>query len=377
VISVERVDRDRRGMRAFIDLPYRLYEEDVHWVPPLRLERRRFFSSRNPFLKHGRVACFLARRGGQVVGRVTAHVDDLYNRCRNGTTQGFFGFYESVEDIAVARELMEAAETWLRSRGMNVVMGPFNFSTNHEVGFLTEGFDYPPAVLMPHTKPYYPGLFHQLGYGMEKELLAYWLGDVTEPTRSIGRVADRVLRRWGDRIEIRNMTKRGLASQLRIVLDVYNEAWGRNWGFVPMTEEEIADMARDLKLTVDPDITFIIYIDGEPAAFLIGLPDINRALAHVPDGRLLPTGIFRLFSSLRRLTTIRVPLMGVKSRYRKQGLDLLLYHLVFRDSLTKTPYRNVEMSWILEDNMMMRSALRRMGAHVYKRYAILGKSLEM
>ncbi len=377
MVIVKQVDEDRKGMKDFIGLPYSLYRNAPHWCPPLRMERKKFFSAENPFMRHSEVAYFVAYEGKTPVGRVTAHIDAIFNKYYN-TRQGFFGFFEAIESKEVAQKLMQAAEAWLQSRQMDSVMGPFNFSTNHEIGFLIRGFERPPAIMMPYTHKYYPGLLKELGYEKEKELLAFFMNKETEIPGLFTTMARRVSKELGDTVQIRNFDLNDLKSQLKVILEIYNEAWNKNWGFVPMTDEEIDLMASQLKLFADTNFIYILYKDDEPAAFLLALPDMNEVLSQIPDGRLFPTGFFKLLSFRRYIKTGRILLMGVKSRFRNQGLDILLYQRMIQNSRTKTTdqLRNLEMSWILEDNTVMINILKSLNADPYKSYLIVKKDLK-
>jgi hypothetical protein len=369
------VNGNRRGMSQFMELPYELYRFDRNWCPRLRVEQARFFSRRNPFMRHCEVAYFLAHDGRRPVARVTAHVDAAYNMF-HGRRQGFFGFFESTDNVESAGELMLAVEAWLKQRGASAVMGPFNFSTNHEVGFLTEGFDRPPVIMMPYTKPYYPRLLTALGYHTEKSLFAYWLGGFDRVPTEVARGAEICRRRHGASLRVRNLRLSHIAADLAAVMGIYADAWSDHWGFVPLSEAEIAETARSLRFIADPRITVLLFKDGQPAACLIAVPNINEALIRIRDGRLWPSGMLKLLIGRRRIRTARVMLMGVKRKFQRLGLDLLLYDFCFRSALDTTRYRNIEMSWILEDNLVLRRALQRLGAVPYKQYTVLGKRLE-
>jgi len=377
MVTVKQVNGDKKGMRDFLEIPYSLYKDEKNWCPPLRFERKIFFSPKNPFMKHSEVAFFVAYKENQPIGRVTAHRDDNYDNFYN-TRQGFFGFYESIECDEVAEKLMQSCEEWITSKGMDSLMGPFNFSTNHEVGFLTKGFDRPPVIMMPYTKPHYPDQLFKLGYKKEKELLAFWVDRDTEKPELFTVMAKRIARELEDSYEIRTLNMENLKSELKIILDIYNEAWNKNWGFVPMTEEEIDDMASQLKHIAQPDYIYILNCEGEPAAFLLGLPDINNALIHIKSGKLFPTGIFKLFSHRKYIQTGRILLMGVKSQFRHQGLDVLIYNRMIDDMFTKVSkqIKSAELSWILEDNQVMVNTLKSMNADPYKRYLIVKKCLD-
>jgi len=381
MVTVEQVNGSKKGMKDFLELPYWLYEEDKNWCPPLRFERKEFFSDKNPFMKHSEIGFFVAYKNNRPVGRVTAHRDEIYDKFYN-TRQGFFGFYESVDCGETAKKLMHASENWITSRGMNSVMGPFNFSTNHEIGFLTKGFDRPPAIMMPYTKSYYPDQLAVLGYKKEKELLAFLIEKTMatpEPfavmSRRVAVMAKRVARKLRGTYTIKTLNMADLKSELNIILDIYNEAWNKNWGFVPMTAAEIDDMARQLKTIIQPEYIYFLYHNEEPAAFLLALPDINNALMHIKSGKLFPTGIFKLLFFRKYITSGRVLLMGVKKKFRNKGFDLLLYSRLMEEA--QKQLRSMEMSWILEDNRAMVNILGNLNADPYKRYLILKKSLDI
>jgi hypothetical protein len=375
VIEVRSVTRDKRGLKDFLELPYTLYKDDPHWIAPLRFERKQFFNPKtNPFFNEARVEYFVAYRNQIPVGRITAHSDQKFSRT-HGDKEGFFGFYESVDDPAVCRALTEQAEKFVLAQGHCQILGPFNFSTNHEIGFLKEGFNLPPVVMTTYTKPYYLKLFSDLSYSEEKVLYAWWLENVHTVPELATHYYQKIMEKYGDRLSIRNLNFKNLKQDLDIVIDIFNDAWKENWGFNPMSEEELKKMAEELKLIADPRITYVLYKDGEPAACLLGIPDINEVLAKNRSGRLFPTGIFRLLFGRKKIRTVRVVIMGVKQKFRRLGLDMVMIYHVFNDGLTKTLYRNTEMSWILEDNLPMNSALERLGAKLYKKHVILSKPL--
>ncbi|HEX6941256.1 MAG TPA: GNAT family N-acetyltransferase [Longimicrobiales bacterium] len=362
-----RAEQDR-----FIRLPWRIYAADPVWVPPLLhdvktvLDRRR-----HPFHRHAEVEYFLAWRGAEVVGRIAAIVNHRHNEF-HGEKTGFFGFFECIDDAAVADALLGTAEDWLRERGMVRVLGPMSFSTNEEAGLgaLVDGFDHPPVVMTAHTPRYYPALFEGAGYVKAKDLLAYWLDDPRPPERLVQGV-ERLRKAEG--IRIRTLNMKDFAGEVARIKEIYNSAWERNWGFVPMTDEEFDHLARQLKPVVNPRLCGIAEVAGEPVGFALALPDFNRALKHV-NGRLLPFGIFKLLWHQRKIDTARVLTLGLKPGYRRKGIDAMLYLHIFREGVAAGYYR-AECSWILEDNWDMRRGLERMGARVYKTYRIYEKVL--
>jgi len=361
----------RNEMREFIRYPLTLYADNPNFVPHLLWERSRFFSRSNPIFAFTDVACFLARDGsGQVVGRVSAHINHRHNDFY-GEATGFFGFFECINEPKVAEALMTAAESWLRKKGMSVIRGPFNFSTNEECGFLAQGFDRAPAFMMPYTQAYYLDFMSHLGYAPVKDLLAYEYACQDGVPDYLSRFSRRVRERTN--VTVRPVDMRRFDEDVRAVFDIYNAAWERNWGFIPMTEEEFLYTARELKPVIDPDVALVAEKDGRAVAFSLGLPDYNVLLKKM-RGRLLPFGFFRFLFGRRSIHHLRVILLGLRREYRYSGVDVLLYHDTFRNGIAKG-YRSCEMSWILEDNVLMCRAMERMGATIAKVYRIYEKAL--
>jgi GNAT superfamily N-acetyltransferase len=368
--TVEPVTTER-DLKAFVQFPLSHYRRDPFFVPPLVSERLKFFSKHNPLFSFTDVAYFLARNtDGQVLGRVTAHINKRHAEF-TGERVGFFGFFECVEDLEVAASLMDNAESWLRERGSVVIRGPYNFSTNEECGFLADGFDRVPAIMMPYTRPYYLDLMDRLGYEPVRNLLAYeyqYEGHIPE---HITRVSQRVRERTG--VTVRPIDMKRFEHDVATAFGIYNAAWEDNWGFVPMTEEEFRFQAADLKTAIDPSIVLIVEKDGEAIAFSLALPDLNVVLKKM-GGRLFPFGIFHFLIGRRSISHVRVLALGVLREFRRAGIDILLYHDMFVNGLRRG-YRSCEMSWILEENQLMRRALERFGAKATKVYRIYEKAL--
>ena len=362
----------RRELGEFIRFPLRLYRGDPLYVPHLTWERKGFFNpKKNPLFEFTDVAYFLARdEPGNVVGRVTAHVNRRHNEFWDERT-GFFGFFECVEDHEVAASLMEAAEGWLRGRGMERARGPFNFSTNEECGFLAEGFDRPPAIMMPYTRPYYLEFMDRLGYRPVQDLLAFECEYGEVMPEYVARLSRRVRERTG--VVVRSLDMRDFEHEVAIAFGVYNSAWQRNWGFIPMTQAEFRYAARTLKPIIDPAIALIAEKDGQPVGFGLGLPDYNVVLKKM-RGRLLPFGFLHALLGRRRIGWARLIILGVIDEYRRRGVDMLLYHGMFYNGLPKG-YHGCEMGWVLADNEMMVRPIERMGGVASKRYRIFEKDL--
>lgn len=366
--------KNRRQLAAFIRLPWLLYAQDPRWVPPLKLERRLHFSSLNPYFAHARWQGWIAWRGDRPAGRISAQVDDLHRR-HYGVKSGHFGFLECENDPDVMRALVAESEAWLEHHQTEEVTGPFNFSINQECGLLADGFDTPPAIMMPHNPPWYAELLEQQGYAAVKDLYAYWI----RPDFTIPRVMQNLLDRHGGAVRLRGLKRKKFRQELETLRGIFNDAWSDNWGFVPFTREEFAELGAALRLFVPDDFIRIAEYEGEPVAFIACLPNLNEVLRDL-DGRLFPLGLLRIIRALRgrRITSGRIPLMGVRKKLRNTPLGIALALLVIHDLRQPVIARGmtgVEMSWILEDNQGMRSILERIGSKLYKTYRIYRKHL--
>lgn len=363
----------RADLERFLRFPWSIYADDPLWVPPLLSDVRAALNpAKHPFHAHADTALFLARRGRHVVGRIAAVVNRAHNEFHEDSL-GFFGLFESTDDQGVADALLRTAEDWLRQRGMTAVQGPMNLSTNEEVcspGVLIDGFHRSPALLMAHTPAYYAELIARAGYAKSKDLLAYWI-DADPPPARLERAYERFTR--DGRITLRSLDVRRFEQEVALVQEIYNSAWERNWGFVPMSAAEIAHMAGQLKPIVEPKLCAFVYVDGAAAGFALGLPDFNQALRHV-NGRLFPFGVLKLLWYRRKIDAARTITLGLKPGYRGRGLDALLIAHLIREA-ARIGIRKGECSWILEDNWDMRRGLERSGAVADKTYRIYEKSL--
>lgn len=361
-----------RELRRFVRLPWRIYAGDPAWVPPLIGDVRHVLDRRrHPFHRHAEVEYFLAWRNDEVVGRIAAARNFAHEAFHEEKT-GFFGFFECLDDAEAARALLETAEQWLRERGMERVRGPLSFSTNEETGLgvLVDGFGYPPVVMMAHSPRYYGGLIEGAGYAKSKDLLAYLIDNQTPPERLVQGVR-RLQERQG--IVIRTLDLKRFRDEVAAIKSIYNSAWERNWGFVPMSEEEFANLAKQLRPVVNPKLCLIAEVKGEPVGFSLALPDYNQALKYA-NGRLFPFGFVKVLRHRKNIDTVRVLTLGLKPGYRRMGLDAMFYLRTFEEGV-RAGYRRAECSWILEDNWEMRRGLERLGARVYKTYRIYEKAL--
>ena len=368
-IEVTRVGT-RREREAFLALPYELHRADLCWVPPLRRDVRALLSPRaNAFFEHAQADCFLARRAERVVGRIAA----IHNRRHNevhGDRVGFFGFFECADDPQAGRVLLDAAALWARGRGLDALRGPASFSTNDECGLLVDGFDTPPTLMMPHNPPRYVTLVEDAGFRRIKNLLVYER-QVGAPPPRLRDAAHTLGRRYG--VRVRALDLRRFTAELAHVKRLYNAAWERNWGFVPLNNAEIDQLARQLRPVVVPELALFAERDGQPIGVAVVLPDFNVALAANPNGRFFP-GILRVLWRARHIDRVRVLILGILPDWRGKGLDALLYGRLWANAVARG-VRWAEAGWILEDNHAMRNALVRLGFSVYKTYAMYERAL--
>ncbi|MDZ7272294.1 MAG: hypothetical protein ONB17_11820 [candidate division KSB1 bacterium] len=365
-VPIVRPVASRRDLDRFVKLPWSIYRGNPYWVPPLIVDVRKLLDrKKNPFFQHSEAEYFLAERDGLVVGRIAAIVNDNHNKFHNEKT-GFFGFFECINDQEVANALFDAAASWLRNKGMEIMRGPMNPSTNDTIGLLLDAYDKPPVIMMTYNPPYYVDLVN--GYGMTKvmDVYAYWM-DASQPLpEKLIRVTEKVRTKEG--LQFRSINMKDFWGEVDRIHQIYNKAWSYNWGFVPMTTEEFHHLAKDLKSVVDPDLAFIAEMNGQPVGFCLTLPDFNQAL-HKINGRLLPFGIFKLLYYARKINQARVITMGVIREYQKRGIDGLFYLETYRRAVAKG-YKGGEFSWVLENNVMMRRTAEMMGGKIYKTYRI-------
>ena len=363
---------------AFIDLPFQLYKGYPAWVPPLRIAVRDLLDVRkNPFFKHATMKPLLAYKDGQLVGRVVGVIDEKHNQF-HGEKTAFFGFYETIEDQAVSDTMMDAVAKWARENGMVTLRGPMNPSTNHECGLLVENFDDPPTVMMTYNPPFYAKLLENWGLAKSKDLFAYNVDSkVPFQDRLLAHV-ERLKQRG--RITLRPVNLSKFQEEIDMILDIYNDAWEKNWGFVPMDAEEFHHMAKDMKAILDPSLLLIAEVEGKPVAFALTLPDVNQAVIKIKDGRLFPFGLLKLLwyakgpGRRKALNRCRILTLGIKKAYREYGIGPLMY-VEYHKMARTNGYPIGEASWILEDNIPMNKALSGMCGNRTKVYRIYDKTL--
>ncbi|HVD41847.1 MAG TPA: hypothetical protein VNC16_12695 [Solirubrobacterales bacterium] len=370
--------RTRRELKRFVKLPFALHRESEQWVPPLVFERMQFLDrKKNPWFEHGEAEYFLAERDGEPVGRITAHVDSRWDEYQGGR-DAMFGFFEAAEDPEVVRALFDAATEWAVARGRERLLGPMDFTTNDEIGILIEGFERQPMILEPWHPPYYQRLIEAEGFGKAMDVLMWELrmGELKEGEKfdpSIHEAAEKALHDEG--ITIRNMRKRDMANEVRRFMDVYNEAWGDNWGFVPITDAEVEFQAKNLKQVLDEEWTFMAEKDGEVVGAALTLPDINQVLAGM-NGRLLPFGWAKFLIGKRKIDRLRVFALGVKHDYRHTGVAAGLYLEHIKMAALPDKIHWGEMGWILETNKPMNRAMEGMGGKIVKKYRLYERSID-
>lgn len=371
VIPVES-DYDKK---RFIEFPYKLYAKDSNWVEPLRFDvKNNLDTKKNPFYSHARLKMWIAVKNAEVVGRIAAIINDNHNSFHNEKT-GFFGFFESIDDKSVSSPLFDSALGFLRDEGMKTARGPVSPSTNDECGLLVSGFDKEPVMLMPYNPPYYEDLLTSYGFAKAKDMYAFWISkDVIKDQKmmdKLERITEMIKKREG--IVYRNLNMKDFNNEVRRVKEVYNDAWSRNWGFVPLTDDEIDHLAKNLKMAVDPDFVQFADIDGKPVGFSLTLPDINQAIKGL-NGKLFPLGVFKFLANKKKINRLRVIIMGVKKEYQKMGIDAGFYRDVIKAGNRKN-YTGAEISWVLEDNLAMVQTAEKLGAKIYKTLRIFDKEL--
>ena len=362
---------------TFLKVPFSIYANDPKWVAPLFLERLEHLDvKKNPYFQHAEAQLFIAEQNGKPVGRISAQIDQLHlERYKDATGQ--FGFLEAHNDSAIFKALFEAAENWLRAKGIKRVLGPFSFSINDETGLLIKGFDTPPNMMMSHGTPFYAAHVEANGFHKIKDVLAYY----HDREKFLPPAIDRLYMRGmaSGEVVIRPLNKSDIKNEIKIIMDIFNDAWSDNWGFIPFTDAELQALATNLKMLVRSEAVQIASYRGENAAFIVTLPNLNEWIAGM-NGKLLPFNWIKLVGKLisKKSDSFRVPLMGVRKKFQDGVLGSAL-----SIGLSKTVgefhrsrgAKSAEMSWILEDNIGMRHIMETIGATAYKTYRVYEKQL--
>jgi hypothetical protein len=375
LLSIREVATEQ-DKNVFIKLPWKIYKENKYWVPPLLFDvKNNLDPNKNPFFKHAEVGFFLAFNDDKPVGRIAAIKNELHNQFHKENI-GFFGFFECINDQEVANKLFDTAIDWCKQRKLTKIVGPMNPSTNDECGLLIDAYDQSPVFLMPYNHSYYRDLIEKFGFVKEKDLLAYFISpDVIKNEKMMAkleRMANMIKAKQG--ITIRKLNLKDFNNEVRKIEEIYNDAWEYNWGFVPMTTEEFDYMAKNLKAIVDTDFVVFAEVNGIPAGFSLTLPDFNFVLKKL-NGRIFPFGILKLLYYKNKIDVYRVITMGVKKEFQKRGIDSVFY----LEAITcgnKKKLKGAEISWVLEDNLVMRQTAEKLGSQVYKTYRAYSYNLK-
>ena len=367
---IEIIEVFPKDLNDFIKLPLTLYSKDPFFVPQLNKEMKVHFSAKNPFFDHADAKYFIGLKDGRVSGRIVSFVNKRHNETHNEKT-GFFGFFDSTNDISLSSALFDKAADYLREQGMTAMRGPMNFSTNEECGFLFEGFQEPPMIMMPYNPPYYNDLSEKYGLKKIKDLYAYiydMQGKLPEKVLRVAAIAEK------RGLTVRPINMKNFMAEMHIFKDVYHSAWENNWGFVPMTDEELEYAGERLKQIIVPDMTLIAEKDGKPVGFMGLVPDFNLVLKHM-NAKLNPLTITKALYYSKKINNSRVMLLGIKKEFRNQGVEALMFREGFKP-LKSGNYKRVEFSWILEDNIPVQRTIETIGGMLYKKYRIYEKTLK-
>lgn len=372
MIQIKEV-QSKKDLKEFILLPFRLYKEDPNWVAPLIGDQMKFFDpEKNPFFKHSEAKLFLALREGKVVGRISAQTNTRHN-LEHKDKIGFFGFFECINDQAVANALFDTAYKWNKDRSREAMRGPLNFTINDECGLLVEGFETPPFVLMTHALPYYQKLYE--AYGLQKAMDMYaYFSEKREIPERVAKIHDALLKRSKATIHTLSRDKVQKRKDIETVFRLYTEAWQYNWGAVPMTEDEFQHLVDELLPLVDPDLVLFAEIDGKPVGFSLALPNYNEVLK-VMKGKVNPLTLIKAAIAKKRISSARVIVMGVLDEYKNRGIDTIFHYYSYKNGIPKGIYYG-EFSWVLESNTMMVRVAEMLGADPYKTYRIYEKKID-
>ncbi|MFN3966812.1 MAG: hypothetical protein ACK4JE_03845 [Endomicrobiia bacterium] len=364
----------KNDLMNFIKFPWKVYKNDKYWVPPLISEMKTILDeNKNPFWKHSEKQFFLAvnNNGFEILGRIAGVIDRNFIRFQNEKT-GFFSFFECVNNYEVAENLFLSVEEWLIKKGMKKMLGPTAPSTNDEMGFLLEGFDSSPILMMPYNPKYYLDFAEKYGFKKAKDLYAYFIDRNSLPKERLERIVKAVYERIPDLV-VRPVDLKKYEMEIQFIREIYNNAWEKNWGFVPWTEEEFFAQCERLKSLIVPELVLLSFIKDKPVGMLIAVPDYNFVLKKL-NGKLGPLEIIKFLFLRRKIRCVRVMVMGVVKEYRNRGIEAVMYKKIIENGI-KLGYSTAEFSWILEDNIMMCRAAEMLGGKIYKKYRVYEKEL--
>ncbi|NIJ53155.1 hypothetical protein [Dyadobacter arcticus] len=361
-----------KELASFIDYPHSLYQNDKNYVPELFIAQKDMLTpGKHPFHEHSEIKLFLAYDDSKIIGRIAAIFNNNYNAFAN-ELDGFFGFFDTINDQETVDLLLNAATSWVKEKGAKKLIGPVNLSTNETSGLLVDGFNRPPMAMMAYNAPYYQQLVENSGLAKKMDLLAYEINTNTASDRSIKMIDALETRLQRSGITIRQINLKDFKNEVVKIREVYNSAWDKNQGFVPMTEHEFDYLAKDLKMILDPRFCLVAEKDDKLVGFILGIPDINQIQIKIKKGRLLPTGIFKLLFGKKNITRLRVITLGVIEGYRKMGIEACLYGRIIKNT-EGTKITGGECSWMLEDNYLMNHAIEQINGKLYKRYRMYEK----
>lgn len=357
-------------LKKFYKVQFGIYKNDPLWVPPLWMDFKKLFSPENPFFKHSRIKGFIALKNNKNAGTILYIKDENFIKFHN-LPWGHFGFFEFIKDLEIAKLLLEAVENEAKKDNLKAIIGPLNPSTNESCGTLIWGPPEPPFLMMTYNPQYYPEIIEECGYEKVKDLFAF-IAPITDlPLSRLEKLSKETYKKHN--IKVRNVDLKNFEKELNIIRIIYNEAWEKNWGFVPLEEEEMEYLAHRLKPLCIPELLQIAFVSDEPAGFIMTLPNVNEVLIHL-KGRITPLGLLKIFYYSKKITGLRLLTLGVREKFRKMGVDGCLYYESLKNGL-KMKYKRAEFSWILEDNIITQKAVRLMGGKHYKTYRIYIKNL--
>lgn len=362
------------AMNYFIRFPKELYRDDPYYVFEPEHLQREFLSEKNPFFRHSSARFFIAISGGRVAGRIAAITNTVHNRTFNEKA-GFFGFFDTVDTYEVAEQLLDKVVEIHREHGFDRMIGPTNFTTKDSCGMLVSGFENPPVVMMPYNKPWYNDYLVRYGFQKETDLSSWHIGEQVLKTPWLGRNAEKILGRLKAKgITIRNINYRELEQEITEMRQVYNESNRNNWGFIPLDEEEFRYMAGQFRQFVPEELVLIAEKDGQHIGFLVTLPDLNQVFRQMPSGKLFPFGFIQYLWYRRKISKVRITILGLLDAYRNLGIDLVMYEQL-RQHLARLGYREGEACYVMENNGVMQSIIQKAGCEKVKEYRIYAMKL--
>jgi GNAT superfamily N-acetyltransferase len=366
MISIQPV-QTRQQQMDFIKFAWKIYEDDEYWVPPLIMDMKTWFSPKHPFYEYGEMQCFLAKMNNEIVGRIAAVNNPLYNEHQVAESTGFFGFFECIDNQEVANALFTQARTWLKNRGLKRVQGPASPSSNYDFGLLTKGFEDSPRIMMTYNPPYYENLIRNYGFEQIKLLYAYKI-DTKKAAANERIKRGAAIAQKRTNVTIRKLRKKDLQEEMEHVKNIYNSAWEANWGHVPFTVREIDQLGNDLKLIADDDLLLFAEVDGKVIGKALAIPDYYYIQKKM-NGKLFPFNFLKFFTQRKKITWLRVITLGIIPEYRKKGLDVLLCYELLKVAIDNG-FLYGEGSWVLEDNVMMNRAMENISGEIYKHYLV-------